>query len=172
MPTIYLIRHAEPAITGVLLGQMDPPLSETGKAQCVERLSLIHVNTVWTSPLQRAKQTAQYIKAEQIIEMTDLSEIDQGEWTGKTWKQIEEQWTDLSQQKMANWLALPAPGGEVWLSFLNRTRKAWKVIQAGPKPAAIVAHQGVNAAIAHLIDGRDPLAFTQAYGEVIPIEYD
>jgi len=170
--SLYLIRHAEPALTGVMLGQMDPPLSGAGRLQAAAALAGIDVTIAWTSPLRRARETAAFIGAQRVMELPGLSEIDQGEWTGKTWSQIEAGWGELASRKASDWLGIPAQGGESWDSFLNRVQQAWNTIRAGPSPAAVVGHQGVNAALVHLIHGGNPLQFTQAYGEVIQLEYD
>jgi broad specificity phosphatase PhoE len=172
MASIFLIRHAEPEMRGVLLGQMDSPLSETGRERAAQVLGGMHVPVAWTSPLLRARETAALLDARQVVEVPGLREIDHGEWTGRTWTEIEVKWADLAMRKSADWLGVTAPGGEEWTTFLDRVRAAWQGIREGPPDSAVVAHQGVNAALAHLIDGRDPLAFTQEYGEVIRLEYD
>jgi broad specificity phosphatase PhoE len=112
------------------------------------------------------------LDARQVVAVPGLREIDHGEWTGRTWTEIEVKWADLAMRKSADWLGVTAPGGEEWTTFLDRVRAAWQGIREGPPDSAVVAHQGVNAALAHLIDGRDPLAYTQEYGEVIRLEYD
>ncbi|GAC1344532.1 MAG: alpha-ribazole phosphatase [Bradyrhizobium sp.] len=172
MASLFLIRHGEPEITGVLLGQMDPALAPAGKAQLAATLRDVQVEVAWTSPLRRARETSGYVQARRVIELPELREIDQGQWTGKSWAEIEAKWGDLASRKMSNWLAVAAPGGETWSTFLDRVRHAWSVIRNGPRPAAVVAHQGVNAALRYLIDGRNPLDFAQQYGEVIELEYD
>ncbi len=172
MATLFLIRHGEPELRGVLLGQLDSPLSETGKRQSETFLSNIQVRITYASPLRRARETAQYLQSEQWIELAELRELDQGQWTGKTWQEIESGWPELAQQKTADWLGVPAPGGESWSVFQQRIRLAWNRICEGPSPAAVVAHLGVNAALANLVDGRDPVSFTQNYGEVISLAYD
>ena len=126
---------------------------------------------MWTSPLRRARETADLLGAGRVVEVPELREIDQGAWTGKSWAEIEANWGDLASLKLSDWLGTPAPGGESWTDFLDRIRRALDIIRSGPTPAAIVGHQGVNAALLHLIDGRDPLAFQQSYGEVIQLDY-
>jgi alpha-ribazole phosphatase len=171
MATFFLIRHGEPEITGVMLGQMDPPLSLAGRVQSSAALGDIEVEVVWTSPLRRARETAGLVRAQRVTEIPDLREIDQGEWTGLAWVEIERRWGDLASRKASDWLGIPAPGGETWDVFLDRIRRAWDVIRVGPTPAAIIGHQGVNAALLHLIDGRNPAEFNQGYGEVIRFDY-
>jgi broad specificity phosphatase PhoE len=170
MASLFLIRHAEPEVKGVLLGQMDPPLSGRGRIQAAA-LGLIKVEIAWTSPLRRATETAHFVSADRMREIPELREIDQGEWTGKTWVEVETRWGDFALRKSYDWLGVTPPGGESWPYFLERVKKAWAVICAGSAPAAVIAHQGVNAALKFLIDGSDPIQFTQAYGEVIRLEH-
>ncbi len=159
MATLFLIRHAEPERTGVMLGQLDPALSAAGVQQAAT-LAKLTVSIVWSSPLRRARQTAGLIGAP-VIELPELRELDQGEWTGKSWPEIEAQWPELAARKLENWIGIPAPEGEPWEIFVARIRTAWNRIRSGPEPAAIVAHQAVNAALLHLIEGRDPVAHSQ-----------
>ena len=72
---------------------------------------------------------------------------------------------------MADWLSITPPGGEAWKDFTDRVRSAWRRIQSGPSPAAVIAHVGVNAVLASIVDGRSPLDFSQAYTEIISLEY-
>jgi broad specificity phosphatase PhoE len=170
MATLLLIRHAEPAIRGTFLGQEDPPLSPAGHEQAKEALSGLKVNIAYVSPLRRAWETAAYLRSECVV-LPELREIDFGEWNGRTWQQIQARWPALAREKTANWLEITPPSGESWTDFLNRVRAAWLRIRKGPTLAAVVAHAGVNAALAHLIDGRSPLHFQQRYTEVTGIEY-
>jgi broad specificity phosphatase PhoE len=174
MPTFLLIRHAEPAIRGVFLGQMDPPLSTRGKQQTADLASLEDGKenmTVYSSPLRRALQTASGLRFHELVILSDLREVDMGEWTGKQWVDIQIEWGSFAQKKSADWLGVPAPGGETWKELTARVERAWKKIRCGPAPFAVVAHQGVNAALAHVITGVDPNKFHQHYGEVIHMEY-
>ncbi len=171
MASLFLIRHAEPELTGVMLGQMDPPLSAAGRA-CAAALCEIRVEVAWTSPLRRARETAERLTAARVVEIPGLREIDHGQWTGKAWAQIEAEWPALASRKSSDWLGVAAPGGETWDDFLDRVRRAWSIIRTGPTSAAVIGHQGSNAALRYLIDGSDPLQFAQGYGEVIRIEYD
>jgi probable phosphoglycerate mutase len=174
MATFLLIRHAEPAIRGVFLGQMDPPLSTRGKQQtaglAVSKNGQDNM-TVYSSPLRRALQTASSLPFRELVILPDLREVDMGEWTGKQWSEIELEWGSFAQKKSLDWLGVSAPGGETWKEVTVRVERVWKKIRLGPKPFAVVAHQGVNAALAYVISGADPTKFHQKYGEVVRMEY-
>jgi alpha-ribazole phosphatase len=169
MATLLLIRHAEPSGHGAFLGQGDPPLSPAGHAQAKKALSHLEMEVAYVSPLRRARETATYLQSIHII-VPELQEIDFGEWTGKTWRQIQEGWPTLAQAKIANWLEITPPGGESWTDLMGRVCSAWLRIRNGPSSAAVVAHAGVNAALAHIIAGHSPLSFHQTHTEVISIE--
>lgn len=172
MPIVYLIRHGEPELTGVFLGRMNPPLSAAGRISIASSLADLSVSIVYSSPLLRARQTAEYITGADIIESSGLQEIDFGVWTGKSWSEIEAQWADLARRKSEDWLGIDPPGAENWSDLVLRLRPICQRIRSGPMPAAVVAHQAVNAALANLLAGSNPLSFTQRYGEVIPLELD
>ena len=172
MPTLFLIRHAEPVLRGVFLGQLDPALSSAGRTHAAQILADIEVSVTYTSPLRRARETASFIRSPQPIELIDLREVDYGDWTGRNWAEIESKWSDLAARKCADWLGVSVPNGESWTAFVDRVNLAWQLIHDGPSPAAVVAHQGVNSVLAHLIQGQNPLEFVQQYGEVIRVEYD
>jgi broad specificity phosphatase PhoE len=78
----------------------------------------------------------------------------------------------MARAKTVDWLGVAAPGGETWAQLLQRVSRALDHLKSGPQPAAVVAHQAVNAALAFLAAGVDPLLFHQAYGEVTRVEYD
>ena len=171
MASFYLIRHAEPELRGVFLGQIDSPLSAAGHAHAAQSLVTLSTAIVYTSPLARARDTARYLRAPERRILHDLREIEQGEWTGKTWAEIETGWSEVVARKQLDWLGVTAPGAEPWPCFLARMRRVWQIVREGPHPAAVVAHQAVNAALAHLAAGADPLRFFQEYGEVTLVEY-
>ena len=171
MATLFLIRHAEPAVKGVFLGRLDPSLSPAGHTQAQRALSNLQVEIAYVSPLRRAQETASYLRSAQVIVLPELEEIDFGEWTGKTWGQIQAGWPELASQKLEDWLGITPPNGESWRNFVCRVRSAWQRIRSGPSPAVVIAHEGVNAALASIMDGRSPLNFNQAYTEITSIEY-
>ena len=129
------------------------------------------MNVAYSSPLRRARETASFLRAQQSVELTSLQEIDYGLWTGKTWDEIRKYWPEVADRKSRDWLGVSPPGAESWVHFVERVQSAWQVIQAGPTPAAVVAHQGVNAALTYIIAGQNPIEFTQQHAEVIHVDY-
>jgi len=122
--------------------------------------------------LRRAAETACCLPCSTVVILPELREIGFGEWTGKTWSEIEAQWPALAAAKLKDWQGVTSPDGETWKTFAERIRRAWDRIRRGPSPAAIVAHSGVNAMLAHLATGCPVTQFQQQYGEINEITYD
>jgi alpha-ribazole phosphatase len=164
VPALYLIRHAEPAVTGVLLGQSDPPLSEEGRKQAAV-LRLPEPCSVYTSPLLRAAQTAGYL-ADGAIVVPELAEITYGAWDGLSWVDIEQRWPELARKKLADWEGVTPPGGEPFHHFRTRIAGALASLEESAAPCAVVAHEAVNAIIGSLLRNSPFLSHRQAYCEI------
>ncbi len=166
MPKLYLVRHAEPELTGVLLGACDPPLSEAGK-RAAAGIRLPDVAVIYTSELRRARETASAIATGPLIVDPDLNEISYGAWDGLSWADIVQRFPDEAEAKLADWQAVTPPGGEEWVRFEQRVARAVERIRAGAFPAAVVAHVTVNSVISTIFSGTELSLFMQKYGEVV-----
>jgi broad specificity phosphatase PhoE len=113
---IFFVRHGETAANrdGRLQGRIDLELSERGGEQVTrvaQRFAPDSVARVYTSPLRRARQTADAIAAVSgaDVEVDDrLLELDYGEWDGKPLSEMRTPRGEL-------WFADPTfapPGGE------------------------------------------------------------
>jgi broad specificity phosphatase PhoE len=165
MPSLYVVRHGEPAAAGVLLGRTDPPLSETGRRQMtgVE----LDVPVFHTSTLRRARESAAICAREREVRMwPELDELSLGVWDGRSWSEIETQWPELAARKLADWTGVVPPGGESWSHFTGRVDRAIEQILLGRDSAAVVAHLTVNAWVAHRMSGANPIGFEQGYAVV------
>ena len=82
MKKVYLIRHAQPVLSGgsaLGSGLSDIPLGEQGRAQACEMArELAPVSQVFSSPMRRAVQTAQAI-GQPVTVLRDLRELQVGE---------------------------------------------------------------------------------------------
>ncbi len=165
---VHLIRHAEPEVRGVLLGSTDVALRlDTLPA------AAFAVATVFASPLQRARRTAELLFPNQRVTILDgLAERDLGEWEGRSWDEVEQGWPDLASSAALDWLGTTPPKGEPWHCFVERITLTWRLMRQAEKPVAVVAHAGVNAALAELISGQKPAEFRQAYLEVLTLELE
>ena len=158
---ILLARHGQTSenAAGRILGRRDPPLSPKGRAQAIElagTLETAGLRALWTSPLRRARETADIVGAElslQPVVLQELVESARGTWEAA-------RVADLARDSPALFAAFEAgdpafafPGGESLREQVDRTRLALAEIARGPLPALAVAHAGtIRAALA--IHGR------------------
>ena len=102
------------------------------------------LTAVISSPLQRARQTAQAVAdaaGTVVVADDDLVETDFGDWEGHTWAEIRERWPD----ELAAWLGNPdvaPPGGESFTATFARVAAARRrLVEAYPAASiVVVAH--------------------------------
>lgn len=154
-----------------MLGQSDPPLSDSGRRDAHHTLSGLEVKRIYSSPLRRAMQTAAFVRSPAKVTVLDeLAEISLGAWDGKCWEEVQRADPGLANRKSEDWFGVTPPDGESWRAFSTRVLKALDQVRSGPMPAAIVAHSAVNSVIAASLLGTPSIQFQQAYCEVI--EFD
>ena len=104
---IHILRHGltQANLEGRYIGRSDPPLCEQGRAQLRELAAGCEypsVQRVYTSPLLRARQTAEMIYPGQEQETVDkLRELDFGDFEGRTAAELEH------YQAFRAWIAAP-----------------------------------------------------------------
>ena len=118
MTTVFLVRHARhDRVDHVLCGRMPGvTLGTEGRRQAerlAERFAREPIATIVTSPLERARETAEIIGDRLGLEVrvsVDLNEIDFGEWTGMSFDALDRdpRWSRWNRERGA---AIP-PGGE------------------------------------------------------------
>ena len=156
---LYLIRHGETEQkkTGVLMGSSDTPLNEHGRLQAAslgERLNALEVDSIFSSPLQRAVETASLVFGEQarIITDTSLQEFHFGDWEGMHFSAIAKQYPEIWQMWLTDWEQTHIPGGEAFAAFKHRVISMVEEIvryNVG-KRVAVVSHGGcIRSLLAH-----------------------
>lgn len=108
---VYLIRHTTPAITpGLIYGHLDVDLTDSflEELKTVKQKLPPVLDAVYSSPSRRCTQLAQQLAADVIVDHR-LSELNFGDWEGKTWDTIDPQ---DSRAWMDDFVNVPAPGGE------------------------------------------------------------
>jgi broad specificity phosphatase PhoE len=145
---LILVRHGETLWNREkrVQGFSDVALSELGRLQAERlagRLRGESIGTIVSSPLSRARETALAIARfhDLPVELDpDLRELNQGDFEGKTYRELEEHHALFFRQ----WLAEPAtvvvPGGE---SLSQLQGRAWPVMERlieGSRDALIVSH--------------------------------
>jgi broad specificity phosphatase PhoE len=161
MERLILVRHGESTWNAEqrLQGQLDPPLSERGRAQARALEPLVASlgvprERVIASDLARATETAELLGLEPAAFDPRWREIDVGAWGGRTAAEIDAQGDELT-----NWRGGPrtAPDGEPWDLFAARVMDALDDLLAQGGPWLVVCHGGcIRVATAHLT-GADPL---------------
>lgn len=159
--TLLLVRHAAHGHLGqVLSGRMPGvPLSKAGRAQAAAlamRLAKAPIAAVYTSPVERARETAAAIAGTGGLAVTTapgLDEIDFGAWTGMRFDALagDPVWDAWNAQRGT---AQP-PGGETMAAAKAR---AWACVEdlAGHhsgETIALVSHADVlKAVVAHVLE--------------------
>jgi ribonuclease H / adenosylcobalamin/alpha-ribazole phosphatase len=154
---ILLARHGQTADNagGRILGRRDPPLTALGEEQAAQLAAAVRdagVRALWTSPLVRARRTAEVAGAALGLEpviLPELVESARGRWEGRTVAEIARETPELFAAFVAGDPSFAFPGGESLSEQVARTARALGVVAAGPLPALVVAHAGtIRAALA------------------------
>jgi phosphoserine phosphatase len=152
MTKLILVRHGmtEWNAQHRYQGQSDVPLNDTGHRQAAalaQRLEGVDISAIYSSDLQRARQTAAEIASFHPLPVRDeprLGEISFGRWEGLTFDEIQARWPE----EMAAWFADPIkvtpPGGETLAQVAGRVKAALDdIVRANTGgTVAIVAHGG------------------------------
>ncbi len=161
MRRVLLARHGQSVSNAVrrFQGAQDVPLSTLGMQQAAALASAVRrrrVVAVYTSPLQRARRTAEIVAAELGAPVTcvdDLRELSLGEWEGRTVDEIRA----LPGDPYTRWVRDPVagvpPGGEPLGTVQERVvRGVGRICAEHPDGSDIllVCHGGViSAYLAH-----------------------
>ena len=97
MTTIFLARHGESDwnVANRFQGHSDRPLTERGRQQAHVLADLVasqEIDAVYTSPLSRARETAEIVAARAGLEpvaLAELREVDTGSWSGLSRADVE-----------------------------------------------------------------------------------
>jgi broad specificity phosphatase PhoE len=154
---LILVRHGRTAFNaaGKLVGRLDPPLDEVGMAQAAAiGEALKGVDRVISSPLLRARQTAEHIGTPVEIDNRWI-EVDYGEYDGMVLG---------SQEAAALWQAwrsdvsIVAPGGESLEQMGVRVASAMEELipQVADTDIAVVSHVSPIKAAVSWVLGAGP----------------
>ncbi|MFF0230620.1 bifunctional RNase H/acid phosphatase [Micromonospora sp. NPDC005254] len=167
---LILVRHGETAYTeqGRYSGRGDVPLSERGRAQARAtgaRVAALapSVAAVLSSPLSRCTATAAAIAGAlgdvPVRTETDLIECDFGQWEGRTFAEVRQEWPG----EMDAWLASPRiapPGGESFTQVAERVHRVVNALPAAYPGETVVVVSHVSPIKLAL---RDALAASDAF---------
>ena len=165
MVEIILVRHGETDwnAAGVFRGRADIGLNQTGVQQADllgKSLSVVKIDAVYASPLQRALKTAEAIAGYQALEVMvtpGLIDFDFGEWQGLSHHEVKGRYQEL----YTDWINHPdrvkIPGGE---SLESVSKRAMVVVsgiigQYGEGRVVLVSHRVVNKVLICALLGLD-----------------
>jgi broad specificity phosphatase PhoE len=155
MTRFVLIRHGQTVWNreNRFRGQLDPELDATGLRQAEATGRYVAARwpavAVYTSPLTRARRTADAVAAAQGLEarpFPNLLDISFGELQGKAWDEVSQRWPDVAQA----WIYAPHtvqfPGGESLDVVRSRVTAGLDELIARHRDetVALVSHTVVN----------------------------
>ncbi len=154
---IYLVRHGAtdnnlanpPRLQG---WRTDPALSDEGRRQARKTglfLADSGLDVVFSSPLERARQTAEAIAWPHGLEVNlfePLTEVDVGDWEGHSWVEVEAKWPEEYRAFVEDPGVNPYAGGESFQMVQDRVFPAMTQLaeENVGRRLAVVAHNVVN----------------------------
>jgi broad specificity phosphatase PhoE len=159
--TIFLARHGESDwnVEKRFQGHSDRPLTERGREQAHALANLVgseKIDAVYTSPLSRARETAEIVAARaglKAVALPELREVDTGSWSGLSRADVEARFPE----GFARWRS----GGSGWGDGESYEEMAERVIGALRKIAEdhpdgrvlVISHGGPIRAIHAAAEG-------------------
>ncbi len=154
---LYLIRHGEVMGAGTprYNGHADVPLTERGIAQyhgLKERFADARITACYTSDLTRCVTGAEILGRHlgvAPVRERGLRELDIGVWEGMTWAEIQAQYPEEWQARLADIVNYRVPEGESLLDLHGRIMPVIERIVARHRgeEVLVVAHGGANRVI-------------------------
>jgi probable phosphoglycerate mutase len=146
MTTFLLIRHAlcDPVGRFIAGRQQGIPLNAAGRQQAqrlAERLRSTPLDAIYSSPLERALETARAIAEARRVQIQTVeawNEVDFGEWTGRSLAELDQlpEWQRFNTFRSSTSI----PGGETMAEVLGRVlRELDRLRDVHPAPTACVA---------------------------------
>jgi probable phosphoglycerate mutase len=169
---LILVRHAEPVRIVDADGPADPPLAERGKKQAEALAAYLGgepIGGVWSSPMQRARETAAPLAAALGVDVVVDTELAEWDREATSYIPIEE----LKANKDERWVAMVEGTLDTSGVDLDEFRAGVvtaidHVITGNPGGSiAVVCHGGViNAYLAHILGIDRPLWFEPKYTSI------
>lgn len=162
MTTFYLVRHGACDGLGQIIWGRTPGirLNAEGKAQA-QRLAMdlqkAHLDAIYSSPLERARETAETIARAARLEVQEslaFNEIDFGDWSGKSLTVLSEddRWHRFNTQRSTTRI----PGGELFGEVQTRAVRELEGLSQrhGGGRVLIVSHADVIRAVLAYVEDR------------------
>jgi broad specificity phosphatase PhoE len=176
---VYLARHGQTAynLEGRFQGQQAVPLDETGRAQAAElaeRAGAYGFAALWCSPLLRALETAAVVAQRiglQAREDARLMETDAGDWTNRSFADVQAEAPELFAAFAAGDGSFAFPGGESFVEQEVRVGAALDEVERGELPALVVCHgMVIRAAMSVRVGHWLPDGQRVPNGAIVPLD--
>jgi broad specificity phosphatase PhoE len=147
----HFMRHGESEsnCTDTIAGSRDVPLTERGREQARAAVSTVRglsITAVYTSTLQRARDTAEPIVRELNLPLTVIAELSE-----RNWGELE------GRSRSLQIGAATPPGAETPQEFMRRVLRGLRLISPGGKPL-LVAHSGILRVLCRTLGISEPEA--------------
>ena len=160
MTHVFLIRHAHNDWADKKLAGWTPGvrLNALGAKQAealVERLAPIEFDAIYSSPLERALETAAPLaraRGLKVIELPDVGEVKYGDWQGKSLKQLSRKKEWITVQLAPSMMRFP--NGESLREMQSRAvAGVERIAAAHPKGTLALFSHGdvIKAIVAHFV---------------------
>ena len=160
MGKLILVRHGQTEMNAqnLYFGKLNPPLNDLGISQAYqakEKLLNIDYDNIYSSPLERARQTAEicnYLDKDIIFD-SNLEEINFGIFEGLNFKGISEKYPNEVKKMEEDWKSYNYITGESPKEMFQRAISFLKILDFS-KTNLIVAHWGIiNCIVSYFISG-------------------
>lgn len=159
MSRLLLIRHGATAWNeaGRIQGRSDTPLSPGGRAAVAAwTLPPDAAQARWlSSPLARARETAEILRGAAVPQEPRLIETDWGQWEGKSLAALRAGLGEAMAENEARGLDFRPPDGESPRDVQQRVRPLLAALAESGGTTVAVTHKGVIRAVYALASGWD-----------------
>jgi len=156
---LLLIRHSTTAWneSGRIQGRSDQPLSPAGSAAAATwTLPPEAADAEWiSSPLARARETAEILHGRPVPGDPRLVESDWGDWEGKTLAELRHELGPAMAENEARGVDFRPPGGESPRDVQQRVLPLLAALAEKAGTVVAVTHKGVIRAVYALASGWD-----------------
>jgi broad specificity phosphatase PhoE len=162
---VYIARHGQTEwnVAGRRQGRLDSPLTPLGVSQASRNAALLsthRIDAVFTSPLARARRTAQVLADGldlPVHVLEELAEVDHGEWSGLTSAEIDAGWPDERTARAQAKYSYAYPGGESYADADLRADRALEVVAGtGSRRPLLVSHEMIGRMLVKQLAGLTP----------------
>lgn len=167
MTKLYFVRHGESVsnLVAQFAGSLDMPLTEKGREQAAvtaEFLRDIPFSVVYASDLSRAYDTGAYVARTHgipIVGTDRLREIFAGDWEGKPYSQLEEQYPQSYGVWRKQIGLAECPGGESVAQLQSRICECVKeIVQKHPNETVCIATHATPIRVMECVWTETPLS--------------